>query len=395
GILDREDIAIIIIIVAFGVGFLAFKGVPILEKPGATTLAQQGAEQKLTNDVIVVFKGRGMAQSREAYVQSRVRALKNYGFTTRWSIPRFSMASGEIPSDRMDDILQINGVWGIARDWITKVGGPVQGSAGAEALTLDQVKKRLNIEKLWRKESKGENITVGIIDSGVDKIPTINLTARYTVRGGVKDQFGHGTAIAYIYSRLAPKADIVSIKALGSMGTGRSSDVIKAMSLVADLPPKKRPDVLNLSLGVPPATFSPMAMAADMLDTRYGITVVTAAGNLGPAQNTVMAPATGDETIAVSAITSENEIATYSSRGPQVDVCSYGNVYTLWQGRIQAIQGTSVAAPIVGAQIADYLGAVGAPQTGGGGVLPTSFITDGAKNYNDRRIVALSAEDLG
>lgn len=391
--MDRGDALIVLIIIGFGVGWVYLNGVPMLTKPGATPLAKQGAEQKLTNDIIVVFKGRPMAQSKQAYVQSRVRALKAYDFKTRWSLPTFMMASGEIPSDKMDEIQQVEGVWAVARDWITSVSGPAKAPAGANALTLDQVKERLDMERLWSEESRGENITVGIIDSGVNNAPSIDLKGRYTVGTSVKDFYGHGTCVAYIYSKLAPEADIISVKALGSKGTGRTSDVIKAMEMVANLPPEKRPDVLNLSLGVPPATVCPMSMAADMLDTRYGITVVTAAGNVGPAKNTVMAPAEGSETVAVSAITSKDRIATFSSRGPQVDVCSYGIIYTLWKDKIEKIRGTSVACPVVGAQLACYLGGVGTPEPGG--VSPVEFLTGRAKNYDDRRIVALASKDLG
>jgi subtilisin len=80
-----------------------------------------------------------------------------------------------------------------------------------------------------------------------------------------------------------------------------------------------------------------------------GLLLVAAAGNSGPAPNTVGVPGRYKNVIAVSAIDSANVIASFSSRGPEVEICAPGvNVLsTIPGGGYGTKSGTSMACPHV------------------------------------------------
>ncbi|MEA3306250.1 MAG: S8 family serine peptidase, partial [Elusimicrobiota bacterium] len=77
-----------------------------------------------------------------------------------------------------------------------------------------------------------------------------------------------------------------------------------------------------------------------------GITVVCAAGNDSGAVNY---PAKYAETIGVSATTSSDAIAYFSSRGPEIDFAAPGyNIYSTYKdGKYKTMSGTSMACPHV------------------------------------------------
>jgi subtilisin len=140
----------------------------------------------------------------------------------------------------------------------------------------------------WR-TCTGKGVTVAIIDSGVDATHH-DLTGRVaeSVEARVEknkvvfepsvagDSAGHGTACAGIIGRIAPDAQIASIKVLGAGGLGDGQVFLAGLEYAI----KKRYKVINLSLGTTkPQFFSPLH---DLLDRAYqaGCIVVAAANNL-------------------------------------------------------------------------------------------------------------------
>jgi len=218
---------------------------------------------------------------------------------------------------------------------------------------------RIDAEKVWQ-TTTGDPIKVAIIDTGVDvKHPDLidNLkggvsTVSYTT--SYNDDNGHGTHVAGIVGAIdneigvigvAPKIDLYAVKVLDRRGSGYISDVIEGIEWVINQKKSQGGDwIINMSLG----TSSDVKSFYDEIKKAYdaGITMVAAAGNTGGG---VTYPAAYPEVIAVSATDENNQIASWSSRGPEVDLAAPGvNIYSTYKGSTyKTLSGTSMAAPHV------------------------------------------------
>jgi subtilisin family serine protease len=214
---------------------------------------------------------------------------------------------------------------------------------------------KIDAELVWPGGNEADPVKVGIIDTGIsNKHP--DLLAN--VKGGVNtinplkswnDDNGHGSHVAGIVAALnnsvgvvgaGPAADLYAIKVLNSSGSGYLSDVIEGI----DWAIANKMQVINMSLG----TVSDVPSLHDAVKAakNVGIVVVAAAGNSGGSVNY---PAAYEEVIAVSAIDQNNMIASFSSRGPEVDLAAPGvSIYSTYKGTGYAtLSGTSMAAPHV------------------------------------------------
>src|SRR5207247_3761247 len=119
----------------------------------------------------------------------------------------------------------------------------------------------------------------------------------------VSDTGGHGTHVAGIvagnggrsdgmFAGVAPEANIVDVRVLGRTGSGRISSVVRGIEWVLAHRTAYNIRVINLSFGAH-ADLSyradPMAAAVEIA-WRRGLVVVAAAGNSGPARDTVVTP---------------------------------------------------------------------------------------------------------
>ena len=217
----------------------------------------------------------------------------------------------------------------------------------------------------------GQGATVAVIDTGVacenhgefTRIP--DLAGTHCLPGWnfvndtahANDDQGHGTHVAGTIAQtthnqlgtagVAFCATILPVKVLDARGSGSLADVAEGIRWAAD----HGADVINLSLGGDGHS-KVMDQAVDYAH-RHGVTVVCAAGNSGRA---VGSPANAPHSIAVSAIDSGDQIAFFSSRGPEIAIAAPG-VAILQQticerGRNRCEQyaswsGTSMAAPHV------------------------------------------------
>jgi len=203
--------------------------------------------------------------------------------------------------------------------------------------------------------STGDPVKVGVIDTGIDlKHPDLqaNIKGGYNAINPLKspnDDNGHGTHVAGIIAALnnsigvvgvGPNIDLYAIKVLNASGSGYLSDVIEGL----DWAVTHGMQVVNMSLG----TFQDVQSFHDAIVSAYnaGVVIVAAAGNSGGA---VSYPAAYPEVIAVSATDQNNQIASFSSRGPEVDLAAPGvNIYSTYKGQSYAtLSGTSMAAPHV------------------------------------------------
>ncbi len=198
-------------------------------------------------------------------------------------------------------------------------------------------------------------------DDGNGKIDDVNgwhFFHRYTTSGfvpdedaNVQDDYGHGTHVAGIVAAaanngvgitgIAPGARVMPVKVLDQYGTGWYSDIAAGIVYAADNGAR----VINLSLGGTPDSQT-LREAVDYARSR-GALVVAATGNSGGA---VLYPAAYDPVLAVAATDANDQRASFSNFGPQVDLAAPGvDIYSTWPWVTGYFtkSGTSMAAPHV------------------------------------------------
>lgn len=208
----------------------------------------------------------------------------------------------------------------------------------------------------WKNRT-GKGVSVAVIDSGIDALhPDLAGKVKECVEAQTEnkrvlfvpseagDSAGHGTACAGIISRIAPNADIYSVKVLGAQALGDGQAFLAGLEYAV----KRRFKVINLSLGTTkPQFFAPLH---DLLDRAYqaGCVVVAAANNLPlPSFPSVFS----SSLISVSK-TEETDPHNFGFRfGEVIELTAPGvNVRTAWLGGgYRSLTGNSFACPhIVG-----------------------------------------------
>lgn len=225
--------------------------------------------------------------------------------------------------------------------------------------------RNINIEKAWD-ETKGEGITVAVIDTGVSKVPDLKLTKFakgydfVNDKEDASDDNGHGTHVAgtiaqstnngYGVAGIAYQASIMPLKVLSGGGGGTIADIAESIKFAAD----NGADVINMSLGGGGA--STMMEEAIKYAHSKGVTIIAAAGNEG--NNSSSYPARYPDVVSVSATDAAGDKASYSNFGAGVDISAPGGSETgkIIQNTVNpstgesvfvGFQGTSMAAPHV------------------------------------------------
>ncbi len=199
----------------------------------------------------------------------------------------------------------------------------------------------LNVRPVWDMGIRGDGITIAVIDSGVHYAkdlqvdPTtgkpesrllvqLSLVADSNDKG---DVYGHGTLVAgiaagsgylsnYLYTGIAPNANLIGLRVSDSFGMSYESDVVAAMQWVYDHQAEYGIRVVNLSLNSSVESSyhaSPISAAAEILWFN-GIVVVASAGNSGltTGYNTVRAAPANDPFIITVGSTNEKGNASRS-----------------------------------------------------------------------------------
>lgn len=306
-----------------------------------TSYAKQTMSRK-----IIIFKA-GVEDGTKDKVLRKIRAQK---------IKDLKFSNGVVVNTSSKNVVKklskFSAVLAVEDDIVVKA----LGKAPAQPVqTLPWGINRIDAEKVWA-TTTADTVKVGIVDTGID-ITHPDLKAN--IKGGFNaistrksytDDNGHGSHVAGIVGALnntvgavgvGPNIDLYSIKVLGANGSGYLSDIIDGL----DWAIANKLNVLNMSLGT--TVDSDLMHQAVVRAYDAGITVVAAAGNdYGAAVNF---PAAYPEVIAVSATDVNNNIASFSSAGPQVDIAAPGvSIYSTYKGASYAtLSGTSMASPHV------------------------------------------------
>lgn len=221
-------------------------------------------------------------------------------------------------------------LWKISRDIIPEIPGI------PEIPNLETISKRGTTSKTCNPTSQipwgitkvnggsgGSGITVAVLDTGIktDHPDLKNnivdcVDAQYSsLRKRCNDNNGHGTHVAGTVAAngkilgVAPQAKIAAIQVCSNSGYCYSDDVARGIKYAAD----KGYRVINVSLG----GSSMASVEKDAIDyaTNKGSLIVAAAGNSGPNIGTINYPAAYYKVVAVGAIDSNNNVASFSSRG--------------------------------------------------------------------------------
>ncbi|MBI4676307.1 MAG: S8 family serine peptidase [Elusimicrobia bacterium] len=214
--------------------------------------------------------------------------------------------------------------------------------------------QRVNAPNAWAK-TKGEGVKVAVIDTGIDfNHPDLksNYAGCYNAinsKASCMDDNGHGSHVSGTIAGaldgkgvagVAPKARLYAVKVLDGDGSGGLVGIIKGIVWAGN----NGIQVANMSLGAPIGTI--FMRAAVKYATLRGTTIVAAAGNNG---GRVGCPACYGDAIAVSASDSSDRIASFSSRGSDVDFIAPGVDVksSVPGGGYDWYDGTSMASPHV------------------------------------------------
>ena len=199
----------------------------------------------------------------------------------------------------------------------------------------------------------GSGVTVAILDSGIDAshadlapqlVPGWNF---YDNNSNTADVYGHGTKVAGVVAALgnnsmgvagvAFNARLMPIRVTDTNGYASISALASGLTYAADHGAR----VANMSFAV--QSYSSVISAAQYFMNKGGV-VMNSAGNYGTLDST----APSNALVSVSATTSSDTLASWSSYGPYVDVSAPGvSIWTTTMGGgYGAVSGTSFSSPL-------------------------------------------------
>jgi subtilisin family serine protease len=239
---------------------------------------------------------------------------------------------------------------------------------------------RIGAPDAWS-TSTGEGIQVAILDTGIDRDHEdlyLNVKWGISVVGDAEstnyrdwdDKNGHGThvagTIAALYNDIGVvgvgyNIQIYAIKVLDNAGFGTWEDAADGVwwamkgpdgiidkdgdGIVAGDPDDDAAEVISMSFGG--FGYDEAFHQAIIAAYNAGIVLVAAAGNEG--DDGVTYPAKFNEVIAVAATDENDNVASWSSKGPEVELAApgVGILSTVPNNRYESYSGTSMACPHV------------------------------------------------
>ena len=324
--------------------------------------------------VIVLTAPEGsMAMAQQ---QSVMQTLQAAGFQLTFSIVNVANAlAGTIPAGKIEEVAADPNVDQILYD------GKFFELYPVDVECLKDTIPQIGADKAWAQGYRGEGVTVIIIDSGVqNNHPWLTRNGKslvlkeYSVINARDYTHWHGTHCAGIiasqdstYKGVAPGIKgFVDIITFDSSGRAYLSWIMAALDIAYREAEEMQPAVSTNSWGGPALDIPEVnAVREAALNLADKIPVVFAAGNSGPGSGTICSPGDadreGNEVITVGAVDKSNNVAFFSSRGPdkwgsehdEPDVSAPGvNVISSVPGGQRSASGTSMATPHVAGTIA-------------------------------------------
>ena len=198
------------------------------------------------------------------------------------------------------------------------------------------------------KEQLGKDITIALIDSGIDRLhPNLqdnNLRLKNYVNDIELDEYGHGTQVAGVIDTIAPRVNLNSYKVMDGTD-GNSINMLKAIVDATN----DQVDIINVSLGsyknmeIDDERFTVEAFRKVVNYARKNnILIVASAGNESrdiSTGNEKHIPGGLESVITVGATKKSGDIADYSNYGSNVSIYGpaggYGDNYKI-TGQIDA-----------------------------------------------------------
>jgi hypothetical protein len=205
--------------------------------------------------------------------------------------------------------------------------------------------------------SRGANVIVAVIDSGIDVAhPELadaiaeSFDALGAKEGSKQGPHVHGTGIAgaiVSHARLmgsAPKARILAIRAFGAAANGAESTsfvILKSLDFAAS----HGAQIVNMSFAGPK---DPLVERGIVAAATKGMVLVAASGNAGP-KSPPLYPAANPSVIAVSATDAHDRLFPASNRGGHIALAAPGVDIFLPapDGKYQMTSGTSFSAAYI------------------------------------------------
>ena len=232
-----------------------------------------------------------------------------------------------------------------------------------DVLTMQEVKQQsgwnitaFNLPSAW-KHTRGENVKVAIIDSGVE-LDHPDLVENLLPGKNFVDpnkspvdnsQTGHGSHVAGIICAadnnigvvgVAPKSKVIPIKALDRSGNGDMMNVAAAIRWAVD----EGAEIITMSIGSPNKVQE--VRKAIQYAYKNNVPVFVAAGNSGFTKD-VFYPAAYPESIAIGSIDENFNRSSFSCTGKNLDFMAPGNriISTVPKHWYAFLSGTSMACP--------------------------------------------------
>lgn len=152
--------------------------------------------------------------------------------------------------------------------------------------------------------------------------------------------FGHGTATAGLVHLVAPRAEIIPLKAFDARGFATEWNIVRAINDAVDM----GADVINMSF----AGGKTSKLIADVIKNAAakGVILVGASGNDGEERTAY--PASYADVVGVTSVSSRDTKSTFANYGKYVDISAPGeHLITAYPGGFASLNGTSEAAPLV------------------------------------------------